>query len=164
MRALPQLLLPLVIAAAAGCTSTANFDFIEVHGSFVDGTIVDGHKPATAAVVPSLQPAVGTVLATGAPFMGPEDLAGFRLEWVQTAPATGATFPSDPNGPVIFYVARALNDGGVMNQEASVVNGGAITFTSVGTKITGTLSNLVLSRGGANILIITSGSFQATIP
>lgn len=164
MRALLQRLLPLAVVVAAGCTSTAGFDFIEVQGSLADGTPVSGHKLANVARVPSLEPQVGMVLATGAPYMGPEDLAGFRIEWVESAIAPGASFPSDPNGPVIFYVARALPDGGMVVEEASVVTGGTITFDTVGTKITGTLSDLVLSRDGQPVVTVNVGRFQSTRP
>src|SRR6185437_11276586 len=96
-------LLSLAVAlSGAACTGTAGFDFIEVHGSLADGTPVNGHNLASAARVPSLLPPLGTVLALGAPFMGPEDLAGFRIEWQEANVTAGASYPSDPNGPVVF--------------------------------------------------------------
>ena len=114
--------------------------------------------------MPSLLPALGTVLAVGAPFHGPEDLRGFRIEWQEAAVTAGASFPSSPNGPVVFYFSRSVPDGGSMDQEASVVDGGTITFTQVAAKITGSLSNLVLSRNGQTIATVDTGSFQATKP
>jgi hypothetical protein len=159
-----RILLALVPLALAACTSTAGFDFIEAHGTMADGTAIDGHKPANVARVPSLMPAVGTVLAVGAAFDGPEDLKGFRIEWVESAIGAGASFASDPNGPVLFYVDRVKADAGANDEEASIVNGGTITFTGVGSKITGTLANLVLSRNGQTIVTVASGSFQATRP
>ncbi|MGZ3428938.1 MAG: hypothetical protein ACXVCV_19935, partial [Polyangia bacterium] len=136
MRAL--FIAPLLLA----CSGNAGFDYIEVHGSLADGTAVNGHNLASAARVPSLLPALGQVLALGGPFQGPEDLRGFRIEWIESQISAGQTYPSDPNGPVVFYVSRATPDAGAMDLDASAVNGGAITFTSVSTKITGTLSNL----------------------
>ena len=154
----------LVGAAAAACSGNAGFDFVEVHGSLADGTAISGHNLASAARVPSLLPALGTVLALGCPFQGPEDLRGFRIEWQEAAVTAGASYASDPNGPVVFYVSRDVPDAGVPTQDASVVNGGTITFTQVSTKILGTLSNLVLSRNGQVIATVDSGSFQATKP
>lgn len=153
-----------LVAAGAACTGNAGFDFVEVHGSFADGTVIDGHKLASAARVPSLLPALGTVLALGCPFQGPEDLRGFRIEWQEANIMAGGTYPSDPNGPVVFYVSREVPDAGAMYQDASVVAGGSITFTQVSTKTLGTLSNLALSRNGQPIATIDSGSFQATKP
>jgi hypothetical protein len=162
MRALS---LVLVMLAAGGCNNGAGFDFIEIHGSLADGATVTGHNLASTAVVPSLLPALGTVVAVGAPFDGPEDLAGYRIEWQPGAITAGASFPSDPNGPVVFYVSNMVPDGGANDQLASVVNGGTITFTSVvGKKTTGTLSNLVLVRGGVTLSTVDTGSFQATQP
>jgi hypothetical protein len=156
--------LALPLAAAAACSGNAGFDFVEVHGSLADGTAVSGHNLAQAARVPSLLPALGTVLALGCPFQGPEDLRGFRIEWQEAAVAAGSSYPSDPNGPVVFYVARSTPDGGASDEDASAVNGGTITFTQVSTKILGTFSNLVLSRNGQVIATIDAGSFQATKP
>jgi hypothetical protein len=157
-------LLALTLAAAAGCSGNAGFDFVEVHGSLADGTAVSGHNLASVARVPSLLAPLGTVLAVGCPFQGPEDLRGFRIEWQEAAISAGQSYPSDMNGPVVFYVSRATPDAGAMDEDASVVNGGTITFTQVSTKILGTLSNLVLSRNGAVIATVDSGSFQATKP
>ncbi|HEX8951552.1 MAG TPA: hypothetical protein VF945_06885 [Polyangia bacterium] len=154
----------LLFGAAAGCTSNAGFDFIEAHGALADGASISGHNLASVARVPSLLPALGTVLAIGAPFSGPEDLRGFRIEWQEANIAAGASYPSDMNGPVVFYVARSVPDGGAADQQASVVNGGTITFTSLASKITGTLSNLVLSRNGQTLVTVDAGSFQATRP
>ena len=154
----------LPLAALAACSGNAGFDYVEVHGSLADGTAVNGHNLAQAARVPSLLPALGQVIALGCPFQGPEDLRGFRIEWQEAGVAAGSSYPSDPNGPVVFYVARATPDGGAMDEDASAVNGGTITFTQVSTKILGTFSNLVLSRNGTVIATIDAGSFQATKP
>ncbi len=165
MRAVVLWALSVPLCGAAACASGSSFDFIEVHGSLADGTAVNGHNLASVARVQSLLPALGTVLAVGAPFSGPEDLAGFRLEWQEANVAAGASYPSDMNGPVVFYVSRNVPDAGTTpSQEASVVNGGTITFTQVGSKVTGTLSNLVLSRNGQVIASVDTGSFQATVP
>jgi hypothetical protein len=158
MRAL--LLAPLLLA----CSGNAGFDFVEVHGSLADGAAINGHNLASVARVPSLLPALGQVLAIGCPFQGPEDLRGFRIEWQESAIMAGQSYPSDPNGPVVFYVSRSTPDAGAMDQDASVVSGGTITFTQVSTKTLGTLANLVLSRGGQTIATVDSGSFQATKP
>lgn len=160
MRAIWLATLLLVVA----CSGNAGFDFVEVHGSLADGTAVNGHNLASVARVPSLLPALGTVLAVGCPFQGPEDLRGFRIEWQEAGVAAGQSYPSDINGPVVFYVSRTVPDGGAMDQDASAVNGGTIGFTQVSTKIMGTLSKLVLSRGGQVIATVDSGSFQATKP
>lgn len=152
-------------AALAGCSGNAGFDFIEAHGSLADGSSINGHELASAAVVPSLLAPLGQVLALGAPFNGPEDLAGFRIEWQQASIAAGSTYASDPNGPVVFYFARNAPDAGANgDEEASAVNGGQITFTAVGKKVTGTLAGLVLSRAGVTIATVDAGSFQATQP
>jgi hypothetical protein len=164
MRAIVLIGLALPLCGAAGCSGNAGFDFIEVHGSLADGTKVEGHNLASVARVPSLLPALGTVLAIGSPFSGPEDLRGFRIEWQEANIAAGASYPSDMNGPVVFYVSRSVPDGGVMAEDASVVNGGTITFTQVAKKVTGTFSNLVLSRNGQTIATVDAGSFQATQP
>ena len=164
MRALDLAGLALPLFAAAGCSSNAGFDFVEVHGTLADGAAIDGHNLANVARVPSLLPALGTVIAVGAPFSGPEDLLGFRLEWQEGAVAAGSSYPSSPNGPVVFYVSRSVPDGGAGAEDASVVDGGTITFTAVTPKATGSLSNLVLSRGGQTIATVDTGSFQATIP
>lgn len=150
---------------AAGCTGNAGFDFIEVHGTLADGTAVDGHKLASTAVVPSLLSNLGMVVAVGSPYDGPQDLAGFRIEWQAANVVAGASYPSDPvNGPVVFYVAKTVPDAGVSDELASAVNGGTITFTTVGKKTTGLLSNLVLVRDGVTLTTVTSGSFQGTQP
>ncbi|MCA1665137.1 MAG: hypothetical protein LC659_12855, partial [Myxococcales bacterium] len=65
---------------------------------------------------------------------------------------------------VVFYVSRSMPDAGAMNQDASAVDGGTITFTQVSSKILGTFSNLVLSRNGQILATIDGGSFQATKP
>jgi hypothetical protein len=153
------------MVAAGGCTGTAGFDFIEVHGTLADGTPVNGHKLASSAFVPSLLPALGVVDALGAPFFGPEDLAGYRIEWQPQSVVAGGTYPSDPvNGPVVFYVSHTLPDAGVVFQDASAVNGGTITFTSIGDKITGNFANLVLVRDGVTLDTVMTGSFQASKP
>ena len=158
-------LLLAMLLVAAGCTGTAGFDFIEVHGSLADGTPVDGHKLASTAVVPSLLPNLGTVVAVGSPFNGPQDLAGFRIEWQAANVVAGGSYPSDPvNGPVVFYVSRFTPDAGASDEDASAVNGGTITFTTVGQKSTGLLSNLVLVRDGVTLTTVMSGSFQGTQP
>ncbi len=158
-------LFALPLLAAAACSGNAGFDFIEVHGTLADGTAVNGHNLASAANVPGLTGTLGTVLALGAPFNGPEDLAGFRLEFQTASIASGGAYLSDPiNGPVIFYVARSLQDAGADTQEASAVNGGVIGVATVSPKVTGTLSNLVLMRDGVTIATVDTGSFQATPP
>jgi hypothetical protein len=161
MRAVPLLALALL---GAGCSGNAGFDFIEVHGTLADGTPINGHNLASVASVQSLLPALGTVIAVGAPFQGPEDLAGFRLEWQPTNVHAGDSFPSDMNGPVAFYVSRFVPDAGAANEDASLVNGGTISFNMITRKATGTLSNLVLMRGGQTLVTVDSGSFQATLP
>lgn len=157
MRALPLLVL-------LGCSSAAPADFIEAHGSFADGTALDVHLPAQTRVTQSAQPQLGTVTVLTAGASGPEDLRGLRLEWIGGQVQAGAALPSSPSGPVIFYVARPLPDGGANDSELSVVNGGAITFTSTARVETGTLANLVLARAGRTVVTIASGSFQATRP
>ncbi|HEY2743554.1 MAG TPA: hypothetical protein VGL86_02985, partial [Polyangia bacterium] len=113
----------LMLLAAGACSGNAGFDFIEVHGTLADGTAVNGHKLATAASVPGLTGTLGTVLALGSPFNGPEDLEGFRIEFQTASLGPGGAYTSDPvNGPVIFYVARANPDGGEGVEEASAVN------------------------------------------
>lgn len=164
MRAFAAIGLALPLCGTAACASNAGFDFIEIHGSLADGAKIEGHNLASVARVPSLLPALGAVLAVGAPFSGPEDLRGFRIEWQEANIAAGASYPSDMNGPVVFYVSRSVPDGGAMAEDASVVNGGTISFTQVAQKITGTLSNLVLSRNGQTIATVDAGSFQATKP
>ena len=42
--------------------------------------------------------------------------------------------------------------------------GGTISFTQVAAKITGTFSNLVLTRDGQTLVTVDAGSFQATKP
>jgi hypothetical protein len=162
MRAL--FLAGLLPFAATACSGNAGFDFVEVHGSLADGTPVNGHNLASVARVPSYITALGQVLAVGCPFQGPEDLRGFRIEWQESAIMAGTAYPSDPNGPVVFYVSRSTPDAGTNDMDASVVNGGTITFTQVAAKTMGTLSGLVLSRGGQTIATVDSGSFQATKP
>ena len=161
MRAL--CLAPL-LSLLVGCSGNAGFDFVEAHGSLADGMSINGHNLASVARVPSLLPNLGVVIAVGSPFQGPEDLRGFRLEWVESAVTAGQSYPSDMNGPVVFYVSRSTPDAGTTTQDASVVAGGTITFTQVSTKILGTFSGLVLSRGGQTIATVDSGSFQATKP
>ena len=131
---------------------------------FADGTALDVHLPAQASLTTSVQPQLGTVSALTASAGGPEDLRGLRLEWIGAKVQVGAALPSSPSGPVVFYVARPLPDAGANDSELSVVNGGAITFTSQARVETGTLANLVLARGGQTILTLASGSFQATRP
>ena len=154
----------LLLCLVAGCTGNAGFDFVEVHGTLADGTPINGHNLASVARVPSLLAPLGQVLAVGSPFQGPEDLRGFRIEWQEANVAPGGSYPSDMNGPVVFYVSRAAPDAGAMDEEASVVTGGMITFTMITKKATGTFSGLVLTRGGQTIATIDSGSFQATLP
>ncbi|MDB4968285.1 MAG: hypothetical protein JWN44_3974 [Myxococcales bacterium] len=153
----------LLLVLTAGCTSSS-LDFVEVHGRFADGNVIDGRTVPNVGVVPSLQPQVGIVMAVGAPINGPEDFRGVRLEWVQTAVAVGGSYPSSPDGPVLFYVVGAPPDGGAVDTISSVVNGGTITFTGIAKSTTGTFSGLVLSRGGQTLLTIDSGAFQATQP
>jgi hypothetical protein len=161
MRAIP---LALALFCAA-CSGNVGFDFVEVHGTLGDGTPVDGHNLASVARVPSLLPPLGTVLAVGCPFFGPEDLRGFRIEWQEASVTAGASYPSDMNGPVVFYVSRDTPDAGTAaGADASVVTGGTITFTQIAKKVLGTFSNLVLTRDGQTIATIASGSFQATQP
>jgi len=154
----------LLLGLVAGCTGNAGFDFIEVHGTLGDGTPVNGHNLASVARVPSLLTPLGQVLAVGSPFQGPEDLRGFRIEWQEANVHAGDSFPSDMNGPVVFYVSRATPDAGTQDEDASVVNGGTINFTMITRKATGTFSGLVLTRAGQTIATIDSGSFQATLP
>lgn len=157
MRALPLLLL-------LGCSSTPPADFIEAHGAFADGTAIDVRLPAQSSVATSAQPQLGTLSVLTASASGPGDLRGLRLEWIGSRVDVGAPLPSSPSGPVIFYVARPIPDGGANDSELSVVNGGAVTFTSTARVETGTLANLVLARNGQTVLTIASGSFQATRP
>lgn len=160
MRALPSI-------ALAGCVlgcAPGTGDFLEVHGALADGAPLDAHLTATAGNTASLQTQLGTVMALVAAASGPEDLRGLRLEWFPTQVQVGPAYASAPSGPVIFYVLRPQPDGGAMDYQASVVNGGAVTFTSYKRTATGTLTNLVLSRAGQTILTVASGSFQATNP
>ena len=155
----------LVLLAAGGCAGNAGFDFIEVHGTLADGTAVNGHNLASTANVPSLTGTLGTVLALGSPFDGPEDLVGFRLEFQTASIAPGGAYTSDPvNGPVIFYIARSAPDGGTNDQVAYAVSGGVIGIATTSPKVTGTLANLVLARDGATLATIDTGGFQATVP
>jgi hypothetical protein len=153
-------LLPLLLLGCAASTS----DFVEAHGSFADGTALDLHLPAQAGVTTSLQPSLGSVSALIASASGPEDLRGLRLEWFPTQVQVGTAYASAPAGPVIFYVERTQPDGGALDLQASVVNGGAVTFTDYRRVAVGTLANLVLMRGGQTILTVASGSFRATNP
>jgi hypothetical protein len=154
----------LATLLAAGCTNPT-LDFVEVHGSMVSGAVIDARVVPNVGVVPSLQPSVGIVEAVGAPITGPEDFRGVRIEWVQTAISVGATFPSSPDGPVIFYAVRAVAGGSSLDTMSSVINGGSITFTGDDRQTTsGSFSGLVLSRSGQTILTIDSGAFRATKP
>jgi hypothetical protein len=155
----------LVTLAAGGCSGNAGFDFIEIHGTLADGTAVNGHNLASTANVPGLTGTLGVVLALGAPFNGPENLAGFRIEFAAGSISAGSAYTSDPvNGPIIFYVANETPDAGSDDQTAYAVNGGIIGIAGTGKKITGTLSNLVLTRDGVTLATIDSGGFQATQP
>jgi hypothetical protein len=149
---------------AGGCGSSDTFDRVVANGTFADGSPLALNVIPNVAIVPSLQPQVGTVMAVGAPTNGPGDFAGLRIEWVQSAIAAGASFASSPDGPVVFYVVRSLPDSGTNDQLASVVNGGTITFTTVNDKTIGTLANLVLTRDGATLVTVDNGTFQATNP
>ena len=166
MRIVPLVALASLVGCVSlvGCAPAAPSDFIEAHGSFADGTPLDVHLAAQAGNTTSLQTQLGTVMALIAGAGGPEDLRALRLEWFPTQVQVGTAYPSAPNGPVIFYVERPQPDGGAMDLQASVVNGGAITFTSYRHTATGTLTNLVLSRAGTTILTVASGAFQATNP
>lgn len=157
MRALPLL-------ALLGCSSPAPADFIAAQGAFADGTPIDVRFAAQTLMTTSVQPQLGTVEALTASGMGPETLVGFRLEWMPTQVRVGAANPSSPSGPVIFYVAQPKPDGGSNDSELSVVNGGAVTFTDNRRTAVGTLSDLVLARGGQTLLTVASGTFQATNP
>ena len=76
----------------------------------------------------------------------------------------GSALPSSATGPVVFYVSSALPDGGFLDRQLSVVDGGTVTFTTDRRLAVGTLSNLVLSRMGQTLVTVASGSFQATNP
>jgi hypothetical protein len=154
---------PLLSLLLLGCAPSTS-DFLEAHGSFADGTALDLRMPAQAGVTTSLQPPLGSVSALIATTTGPEDLRGLRLEWFATQVHVGTAYASAPAGPVIFYVERTQPDGGALDLQASVVNGGAVTFTDYRRVAVGTLSNLVLSRSGTTILTVATGSFQATNP
>jgi hypothetical protein len=158
VRALSTLLLVL------GCSPSSPADFVEAHGSFADGTPLDVHLVAQARLTTSVQPALGTVMALGAPATGPEDLRGFYLEWMPASVHENMPLLSSNSGPIIFYVEREVPDGGALDARFSVVAGGTIDFTMNRRLATGTLSNLVLSRMGQTILTVASGSFQATNP
>jgi hypothetical protein len=155
-------------ALPAGCSGNAGFDNIEAHGSLADGASINARNLASTAIVPSLLPALGVVEAVGAPFNGPEDLRGFRIEFQEASITAGSSYPSDPNGPVVFYFSFNTPDAGVNDEDARAVNGGLITFNTVGTtsgaKTTGALAGLVLSRGGVTIATVDAGFFQATHP
>jgi hypothetical protein len=160
MRGLILLACPIVL----GCASTSR-DFIDAQGNFADGTPFSVHLFAVSGIETSLQPALGQVEAlTGATVSGPEDLRSFRLEWLTLDVHEGGSYASAPSGPVVFYVERPRPDGGALDLEASVVNGGTITFTQNRRLATGTLANLVLARGGSTIITVVTGSFQATNP
>jgi hypothetical protein len=148
-----------------GCSPRPTGDFIEAHGSFADGTPLDAHLPAQSALTTSAQPQLGMVMSLLAPAMGPEDFLGLRLEWFPASIQENQPLPSSNSGPVILYVQRAIPDAGDFHAQLAVIGGGAIDFTMNRRLVTGTLSNLVLSRPGqANIVTIASGSFQATTP
>jgi hypothetical protein len=159
----------LVLLLLAGGCATAPNDFIEAHGSFSDGTALDVHLAAQAQLGPSLQPQLGNVILLTAGAAGPDTLRGLRLEWLPSKVTVGMPQPSMPSGPYIFYVGRPIPDAGANDSEASVVNGGAITFTENDRHAVGTLANLLLQRRDASgieqtLVTISSGSFSATNP
>ena len=154
----------LGLPSLAGCSGNAGFDFIEAQGTLADGTPFNNRNLATTALVPSLLDPLGYVLAVGSPFTGPEDLRGFRIEWQPDLVGPGMSYPSDPNGPVVFYVALEAPDAGPSGEGALVVSGGLVSFTMITNKITGNLFNLVLTRDGVTVATVATGSFQATKP
>lgn len=149
---------------ALGSCAPATSDFLEAHGRFADGTALDARLAAQSGSTISLQPSLGMVTALIAAANGPEDLRGLRLEWIPAQVHAGSSYPSASSGPVVFYVERTAPDGGALDLQASVVNGGAVGFTDIRLTATGTLSNLVLARNGVTILTVASGSFSATLP
>jgi hypothetical protein len=162
MRALA--LLAFVTACAPGTT-----DFIEVHGKFPDGSILAVHAQAQTLPGPGAQPQLGNVIALTSGPMGPEDLRALRLEWMPGKITVGTAQPSQPNGPVIFYVGTSIPDAGMFDSKLHVVNGGAVTFTQNTAKATGTIANMILMRLDATgvertLLTIDNGTFSATNP
>jgi hypothetical protein len=142
---------------AAGCAPTLE-TFIEAKGSLGDGTPFDLHQ--SGVYDSSRTPRVVQVATSG-----PSDLRGFWL-WFDPAVMMGQTYPStgsSPNtGPVHFFVLRPLPDGGMFDNQASLVDGGSITFQQAGPdNYSGSLANLILTRSGQTLATVTSGSFAA---
>jgi hypothetical protein len=158
----------VLLLLASGC-ETAPDDFIEAHGSFADGTALDVHLMGQTQAGPSLQPQLGNLIFLTAGASGPDSLRGLRLEWLPSKVTVGTPQPSMPSGPYVFYVGRPIPDAGANISEASVVNGGAITFTENDRHAVGTLANLLLQRRDPSgieqtLVTISSGSFSATNP
>jgi len=153
---------------ALGCTPAVT-DYLEAHGVDEQGTAIDVHLMARTAQQPSLQPQLGTVLATAAHASGPDQLRGLRLEWFPATVAPGTAYTSDAAGPVIFYVYEPLPGGTVGDVLARVGTGGPITFQQSGKRLTGSLGALTVNyrdAAGAQHAAYTfsSGAVAATLP
>ena len=168
MRACAFCLVALAAVFAAGCVSAESTGvFMDVQGSFVDGHKIDQNLPGSIGVVPSLS-GLGTITAVGAEATGPDDLRGFRVEWVANRITPYQTYPSSPSGPAVFYIVGPdASSGGANNNTASFATG-AITFEKMteesGGKIQGTIVNGALLSDGKPFITIDVVSFQATQP
>jgi len=165
------LMLGLVVLFGPGCVPVQNTsDFIEVHGQFVDGHLINQKLAAQTGIVPSVIPALGTVTAVGAETTGPDDLQGFRIEWLPAQVQSGMTYTSSAAGPVVFVFVGpdATNDGGVGDETPDIATSGTVTFTQVsaasGSTVKGTFANILLNAGDAPFITIDNGSFQAKQP
>ncbi len=157
-----------VATGGLGCVPINNTsDFMEMHGSFIDGHKIDQHLPATTGVVPSLS-TLGTVTAVGAQATGPDDLRGFRIEWIAGDVQAGTTYPSTVNGPVVFFIIGPDASTGGASPTTATFATGNITFSQVSgapnAVIKGTVADVALESDGKPFITLDSGSFQATQP
>ena len=170
MRACALSIISLVAVSLGGpgCVPVNNTsDFLEMHGSFVDGHTINQHLPASTGVVPSLS-TLGTVTAVGAQATGPDDLRGFRIEWIAGDLQAGMTYQSAINGPVSFYIIGPdASTGGASPMTATFADG-SITFSQISgapdAVIKGTVANVTMESDGKPFITLESGSFQATQP
>jgi hypothetical protein len=166
MRALTLFFVALLGPGCVPVNSTS--DYLEMHGSFHDGHPINQHLPATTGSVRSLTQALGTVTAVGALATGPDDLRGFRIEWLPGQVQAGTSYESSAAGPVAFYIIGPDADAGSgVSPENPNIAGGSITFSQVSSSksvVKGSVANIILNAGDSPFITLDNGTFQASQP
>ncbi len=174
--------LPLFVAALAGLAGLPGCgddtpDFVDVQGTYADGTPLSLHEQFQRVTCDATKLAAPceTLKAIRLVDTSQTDIRGVRLDFIPSMVTSQTAYTSGLLQPVIVYAVRYGTDS-VTNTSGFVDNsieGGQLTFNHIaaapGEMTAGTFSNMVLQRPDQNgeqhtLFTIAQGSFQYLQP